>query len=238
MLKMLMQQFWGAQVISLEIDPQEVTRYCDMQGGPMNQIVALLCIFILGFGTFPAKADDKEKCQFKLDCSVNGEDFSIEFKSPSQDCTADDMEVFLNANGNTKKLDIKPDWYFYTSHISKTQSSVCKSPSQSDPFAAYSVGKNKVLFFVKASGRPDFDNVMAILLDPSSQKVLDTKVLGSSRNHFIAVLKTKRGFKTRVVRDSLSFHKEVTCDCDAPFVDDWMEVTVTKNKINAVWMVK
>lgn len=67
---------------------------------------------------------------------------------------------------------------------------------------------------------------------------MDVVELGETKNQYVAVLKTKDGFKTRIIRDSLSFHKEVTCDCDAPFVDDWKLVSIVGNKIKTDWMTK
>ena len=178
-----------------------------------------------------------KKCGFTLRCENDGKKFSIAFKSASGDCNEDDMSVSFTAGDSTQKLALKTDQYFYTDHISKTQPSICQGEGQVNRFAAYSIGGNRALLFLRSSGRPGYDHVLTVLLDLQAGKVLDVKDLGPSKSDFVAVLKTEKGFKVRIVRDSLSFHKDVTCDCDAPFVDDWLEVSVA-DKIHTDWLVK
>lgn len=174
-------------------------------------------------------------CEFKLLCSGVGLPFTIHFKSPSGDCTEDDMDVILERDGVGKNLPLKKDWYMHTDHISKTQPSVCKAEGQSNDFAAYAADDRHILLFAKSSGRPGYDQVNALLLDAKSGALSDYKRLGASRNNYVAVLKHQRGFKVRIIRDSLSFHQQVSCDCDAPFVDDWMEISFSKGKIKTNW---
>lgn len=188
--------------------------------------------------SYMVQAENVEQCQFQLSCVSGLKTFALNFKSKSGDCTEDDMGGTFEIDGRSKSLEMKPNWYFYTDHISKNLNSVCKDPKQLNPFAAYAVTKDQVLLFVKASGRPTFDRVLAILFDTNLEEVLDTQELGKTRNQSIAVLKNGKGFKTRIIRDSLSFPSEVTCDCDAAFVDDWMNVSVKKGKISASWIVK
>jgi hypothetical protein len=191
-----------------------------------------MILMALLVGTAEAKVNS---CEFKLICSHVGNPFSVQFKSPSGDCTEDDMDVTLAREGVAKNLPIKKDWYMFTEHISKTQSSLCKAEGQNSDFAAYAVDDNRVLLFAKSSGRPGYDQVHALLLDVKSGELSDHKRLGTSRNNYVAVLKQKNGFKVRIIRDSLSFHQQVSCDCDAPFVDDWMEISVSKGKIKTSW---
>lgn len=192
-------------------------------------------IFGLSLNTFAA--DPKLECEFTLKCKNQSEEFSLEFKSPSKDCFEDDGELTLiNGASKSQKLSLKPDFYYYTPHIGKNLASICQSSEEGrDPFTAFPLGSHRVLLFIKSSGRPSYDSVNALVLDTKSGKVVDFKRLGSSRNNFIAVLKHPKGFKLRLIRDSLSFHKEVTCDCDAPFVDDWIVVSVKKDKIQQQW---
>jgi hypothetical protein len=178
----------------------------------------------------------EEKCQFTLDCNSDGEAFSISFKSPTNDCSEDNMEALFTTATLSKKLDLSKNWYFYTNHISKTPSSVCKDRSMVDGFTAYRSAKNRVLFFIKSSGRPGYDRVAAFLLDPKTGAVLDSVELGTSKNKYIGVFSNKTGFKTRLIRDSLSLDHQVTCDCDAAFIDDWMQITVVKDKIKKSWL--
>lgn len=177
-----------------------------------------------------------DPCDFKLKCKNNGKEFFLTFKSASGDCTEDDMELFAEFNQTSEKIDFKKEWYAFTDNVSKTQTSLCKDATGYREFAAYSVGKNLALLFVKSSGRPGYDKVNAILFDTSSQKVVDSKMIGLSKNSFVAVLKHNSGFKVRIVRNSISPIKEVNCDCDAMYVDDWMFVSVAKGKLAADWV--
>lgn len=198
--------------------------------------ITLLGLLSSAFAFTSYQVRAKEKCVFNLECENGGKKFSVLFKSPSGDCTEDDMEVTFSAGGKARDLGLKSDWYFYTDHISKTQPSICKDKKELNAFSAYSVNVDEVLFFIKTTGRPGHDKVLAVLLDSKLGKLMDSKVLGRTRNDSVAVLSsTGGGFKTRIIRDSLSFHKDVTCDCDAPFVDDWMNVSITNGKIDSRW---
>jgi hypothetical protein len=197
-------------------------------------MILLQALFFYGM-TF---AGTRDQCLFELQCKLADKSFSLSFKSPSNDCSEDDMKVYLKSDSETTELGIKPNWFFYTDHISKTQPSICEGSKKSNAFAAYEIDSDRALLFLKSSGRPGLDVVLAVLIEVQRKKVLDSIELGRTRNQFVAVLKTKTGFKTRIVRDTLSFHKDVSCDCDAPFVDDWMAVTVSKEKIKTSWIVK
>lgn len=205
------------------------------KGTTMN-IAKLMTTFVTLNISLMAFADNNS-CQFNLNCENGGKQFTIEFKSKSNDCSADDAEGNFKYGKLTKKLDIKPDWYVFTDHVSKTQVSICHN-DKNIPFTAYSITPDKALLFVKSSGRPGYDKVNAILLNTLYGDVLDKKVLGSTKNNFVAVLRSKNGLKLRLIRDSLSFNRLVTCDCDAPFVDDWMQVDVKGEKIQSAWMTK
>jgi hypothetical protein len=192
-------------------------------------------ILVIFFSSL-AMAAKKPECKFELACEIGQQKFSLEFKSPSGDCAEDDMILNFKTVGAIEKLNLHPEWYFFTEHISKTQSSVCKEAPNGNAFAAYPAEGKYVLLFMKASGRPGYDRVIGVLIDPSTRKVLGSVDIGQSRNQYIAVLKTEKGYKVRVVRDSLSFHKDVTCDCDAPFVDDWKQVQVQDGRIVVDWL--
>ena len=199
---------------------------------PNPILVALLLLLV------PFSASAKENCNFLLQCELEGQKFSIDFSSPSGDCAEDDMTALFKTSAGNHGLKIPPNWYSFTNHIAKSQPSICKDTSLPNEFAAYAAGKQRALLFLKASGRPGYDNVMAILLDTEKGDVLDHKILGNSKNNYVAVLKHKNGFKLRLIRDSLSFHKEVNCDCDAPYVDDWLQVSISRDKIQSGWLLK
>lgn len=118
----------------------------------------ILSVFFL-IGVLVARAQESRKGQFQLGCSVGTKTFSIGFHSKSGDFAEDDMEAILKVDGRAQNLGIQPSWFLYTDHIAKNLQSVCKDPTQANPFAAYQVGKDQVLFFIKTSGRPGYDQV-------------------------------------------------------------------------------
>jgi len=199
-------------------------------------------LFLFTGIVFNLYAGDFDRCHFYLECSPPGQDkFSIELKSVSGDCSEDDMEVYLNKKNQKLKMNIKPELFYYTDHISKTQPSICKGKDKKGKaklwsFAAYMVSKNEALFFIKSNGRPGYDNVNAMLMNVISGQVVDWKTLGGSKNSFILVLKSKNGFKLRIVNNSLSLAGKTFCDCDAAVVDAWLEILVKKGKIITRWI--
>jgi hypothetical protein len=198
----------------------------------------LFAALLLAVSTaWAAPQDPGAECRFHLECTNQNDHFSLDFRSKTNDCSDDNTQAVFKKGDQSVTLDLPQNWYFFTDHITKTQPAVCADKSDR-PFAAYRVGKHRALLFVKSSGRPSYDNVTVVLLDTAQGKVLDHKDIGSTRNNFVAVLKSGRGFKVRIIRDSLSFHKLVTCDCDAPFVDDWMQVGVKGDKIFSYWRKK
>ncbi len=203
-------------------------------------LIFRLILLVTGIAFFSLNsfaANETNQCVFSLNCENGGTKFSLKFKSPTNDCTNDDMQISYEKSKKSQNLGLPKAWYMYTPHIAKIQNSICKSTEKGDlDFAAYSVNPTQAMFFVKKSNRPGLDQVVAVLMNSKNGKVLDTKLLGTSKNQYVAVLKSGKGFKTRIVNDALSFHDEVACDCDAPFVDDWLQVSVNNNKIETEWM--
>lgn len=184
-----------------------------------------------------AEVGNKTNCSFVLNCQHESARFDLAFHSESGDCPEDDMSIrYTNPNSQlSQTLALPKDWYFFTSHISKTQKSLCKLSSSGAETTAYAVDKDHVMLFVKSSGRPGYDLVHVALLKSKTGELVDFKTLGQSKNQYIAVLRGKMGYDIRIIRDSKSFHQAVNCDCDAPFVDDWMQIYVRKGKLMTSW---
>lgn len=182
-------------------------------------------------------AEGKVKCNFKVDCKNSGRHFSLNFESKTG-CEDTDMTVNFETKARTQALAIKPDWYLYTESVSKTPRSICEGTREINKFPAYSWSKDRILFFIKTYGYSAYDSITAVLLNSDSGEVIDSKVIGRSKNQFIAVLKEKEGFKIRIVNDeeSKALVKVVSCDCDAAFVDSWMKITVSDDKIITGWL--
>lgn len=202
-------------------------------GGRMPGFFSFLGILLVALISGASKADT---CEFVLRCEHFGQSFGVRFKSTSGDCTENDMEVSFLRGDSQKALDLAKDWYLFTENISTTQKSVCRDEKGKSEFSAYAFDRKHIFLFVKSSGRPGYDPINVVVLDTEKGELSDVKRIGSSKNQYLALLKTKRGFKTRIIRDSLSLVKNVNCDCDAAFVEDWMEVSFSKGKVRTSWI--
>jgi len=166
-------------------------------------------------------------------CTVDHKTLRFVFRSVSNDCTNDDMQ--LTANG--KVLNLPPAWYFETIDVSKNGSSVCKydrDPENNGSYTAYPVGQHRVAMFSRFSGRPGLDKVRVSLFDASTMNVIDTLVIGSVGNKFLGIVRTKRGYRIPIIVEAAE--NEFACDCDAGLVSSWMEVTFDKNRIHKHWL--
>ncbi|MES2526546.1 MAG: hypothetical protein V4598_05640 [Bdellovibrionota bacterium] len=167
-----------------------------------------------------------ETCNFNVTCS----DFNLDFKSPSGDCTEDDMVVSLDRKGKQTDLVLPKNWYSPLSNMIE-EGQVCKKKL---PFPVYVAGKNH-LMFLRYSGRPGYDQILAVLINTESGKVLDQKELGRiKRERFVAMkIKNGVGFRIPLVK---TYFKEVPCDCEDSFMEGLMEVKVVGNKIQHKWV--
>ena len=166
-------------------------------------------------------------------CTVDHKTFRFVFRSVSNDCTNDDMQV----TANNKVMNMPPAWYLETTDVSKNGSSVCKYDADrgnNGGFTAYPVGKHRVAIFSRFSGRPGLDKVRVSLFDASTMDVIDNQVIGSVGNRFLGIVKTKRGYRIPIIVEAAE--NEFSCDCDAGLVSSWMEVTFDKNRIHKHWL--
>ena len=170
------------------------------------------------------------QCTFQMKCEQGKQTSAIEFKSPAGDCLEDDMQASVTVVGKSEPLAFPPKWYSPVVHMLKTKSD-CRDGDEA--VAGFFLDDNHLLFFVTASGRPGYDNIVAALVNVKEKKLLHQLDLGKSKETLIPVLKTKNGYKLRVVREFLS---DVMCDCSAGFTDDWMEVRLVNGKLQTAWM--
>jgi hypothetical protein len=176
-------------------------------------------------------------CDFRWECQLGTHSFSVSFDSESDDCPEDDMRVSVDVAGRQSALSLKKAWYSSISNIANGES-ICRlpgdSPAGAGPVSAFAVGPQQALVFFTSSGRPGYDSVGVMLLDVATGKLLDARQsLGKSKEPTVAVLKTRTGFKLRLVKEHLS---EVRCDCSAAFADAWMSVEVVNSRIKVRWM--
>jgi hypothetical protein len=182
--------------------------------------------FIIFLLSFIASAQTNTKCDFTIKC----ENFNLEFKSPTGDCTEDDTIVTKVVNGQKEKFPIETGWFYDVSNVSNLKSK-CSS-STYDSYPAFDVGAAK-LIFVRKNGRPGHDRILAILVDAKTGTFLHQLDLGTYMRNTLGILKSKRGFRLRIVS---GFIKEMNCDCDAAQEESWLEVRVHNNQLSKHWI--
>ncbi len=89
----------------------------------------------------------------------------------------------------------------------------------------------QAVIFLKESTRPSLDVISTILLDYVQGVVIDFIDLGKVKGK-LGILKTKKGYKIRIVKE---FLKEMKCDCDVAYIDEWLEIWVDKKRLNKAW---
>ncbi|MCP3161464.1 hypothetical protein [Myxococcus qinghaiensis] len=190
-------------------------------------------------GALPSEAAEPEvaDCDSRWECQVGAHVFSLGFDSASGECTEDDMTGFLETSRGRSELPLEKAWYGAISNVADGKS-VCRlagaKAAGGGGVSVFAVDDHRALAFFTRDGRPGYEWVGAALIDAATGKVLDVKQqLGQSKERVIAILKTPRGFKLRLVREHL---KSVQCDCSAAFADDWMVVEVANGRIHARWM--
>jgi hypothetical protein len=195
-------------------------------------LAVLLC------GALPAEASEAQDpgCDFRLSCRLGKHEFSMFFDSASGECPEDDMRVFVETPKGKTELALAPAWYRHISNVTRAES-ICQlgdSPDRlSSGVTAFAVDAQRALVFFTRDGRPFYHHVGVALLDVATGKVLDVQQsLGQSKEDLVAVFKTPRGYKLRLIRE----HLQVQCDCTAAVADDWMGVEVVNGKLRARWL--
>ena len=72
------------------------------------------------------------------------------------------MQVTLTEDGKTDKVALPPEWYSPMVHVLKTKTN-CRDGEEA--LAGYFLDESHLLFFVTSSGRPGYDNVVAVLMN-------------------------------------------------------------------------
>jgi len=190
---------------------------------------SLLLIMSL-FSVLCMAQKNENQCDFTIKCQSPKQAFSIILHSPSNDCTNDDQEIYLQTNGKKTKLQLLRAWYFDIDNVGN-QPSVCKSGYPEYPL--FPLVGSQVLMILRSSNRPNYDEVTAAIIDVSKAKVLDYQILGTSQKRSTGVLINGNKFKIQLVKEYL---KEMRCDCDAAFVEGWMEFQIINGKIQKHWL--
>lgn len=189
-------------------------------------ILLLLCLFPLLF--FAQKAEDK--CGFSVESHIPEQTFSIVFYSPSNDCTNDDQEIYLQTKGKKTRLILPKAWYYDIDNVGN-QPSYCKSGYPEYPL--FHLEGSRILIILRSNNRPNQDNIAAAIIDVSTSKVLDYQMLGESQKLSTGVLVRGKKYHIQLIRTYL---KEMRCDCDASIVEDWLEFQASNGRIKKRWI--
>jgi len=191
--------------------------------------ILLMILCLAPASAFAQPKPKPEACDFSIQCKAPNSNFSVSFKSRSKDCTEDDQEAFLETGGKSAKLNLPAAWYLDTTNVGNL-AATCKAGD--DEYPLFPAGGSQYLLVLRSSDRPNLDKVSVALLDVAQSKVLDVQTLGASEKLSTGVLSDGKIFKIQLVKDNL---KEMRCDCDAAFVEGWMEFQALNGKIEKHW---
>ncbi|MBC7419167.1 MAG: hypothetical protein H7328_00430 [Bdellovibrio sp.] len=191
---------------------------------------------LLSFSALAQEAEEpvvvNKVCEFKIECHKNTSDYSLEYKVLGEGCAENAAGEFILVSENRrtplqikglplKKFDDKGN-----------ASKLCEIDGEKYP--AVDLGDDRIALFVRIDNRPSLDRLGGIIIDVKKRKVIKLEEnLGEIKNQNFAMLKSGRGFKTRLVKESL---KEVSCDCDAAVIDAWKEITAYSSIFKAKWI--
>ena len=195
----------------------------------------ILCtqFFVVGLASF---VHAKDACRFRLSCENGKRKFNLLFVVQSNECEQDDHGVFLEKPSESPvALQVRNEPYMEPVSLGNGRSICHPEGSVSASYPAFAVDDERVLVFLRFDARPHYDRVGAILLDVEKGRVLSGEPnLGATKSgSSAAFLKTQTGYKLRLVKEHL---KEVNCDCEAAFVDEWMEVYVERDRLSWRWL--
>ncbi len=172
-----------------------------------------------------------KECEFIIECNNRSSDFSIEYKVLGDGCdnnsagelvlTIDDKRSALQIAGlPLKKIEDFGD-------VAKT----CEVDGRKYP--AVQINDERLALFVRIDNRPGLDRLGALIIDINKKKVIKVEPnFGDIKNQNFALLKTKRGIKTRLAKDTI---KGVSCDCDAAMLDAWKEIVPYDDVFKSKW---
>ena len=176
-----------------------------------------------------AQTNGHLQCHFQATC-YNGA-FEISLDTLDKPCIDEGFTLRLQAGRRSEMLPVPPGTYApMPRDLTAARSSVCREKG-GRPVTAYRAGGDRTMLFMFISRRPSTDNdVVAFLIDNTKLALLDTKILGATKNgDDLAVLPTLGGFRMRIAEKFDT--PGIYCDCDAAYGEQWMAITVRDGKI-------
>lgn len=175
-----------------------------------------------------AATADKGPCDFEVRCPGV---FVLAARSPSNACAEDDMTVRWTApSGASNALDVPAAWYVPTPLATNVPTTCVDDAGRAAPVW---MRGGHALVLLRYNGRPGYDRVRAVLLEPVKGVVVDQLDLGDVMRATLGVLQGKGDvLRVRLVK---GFIKEMNCDCDAAFEEGWLELRVVKGRLTRRW---
>ena len=184
----------------------------------------------------PVVADEQiensKSCEFKIECRQNHVDYVLEYKVLGDGCegnaagefilVSDEKRTALSIKGlPLKRFDDKGN-----------TAKICEVDGEKYP--AVDLGDNRIAILLRIDNRPSLDRLGGLIVDLRRKKVIKVEEnFGEIKNQHFAMLKSNRGFKTRLAKDRL---KDVACDCDAAVIDAWKEITAYADVFKTKWV--
>lgn len=194
--------------------------------------ISVLVSFSLGAAE--QKIDRFDIADWKVNCKLEGKQFSLRFHSPAKDATMDDMNVYLQTT-HDKSSTVPIDTALYVQyHLATDEKNLCEKIDDFSPgINAISVGGGLVMLFIMKDQRPDADELALIVFDPASGIYHDVKSkVGKIISNELVVLRHKGGWIVRVAREYIG-DRVVK---DGSYVDDWMYIEVKERKVVTSWL--
>ena len=194
--------------------------------------ISVLVSFSLGAAE--QKIDRFDIADWKVNCKLEGKQFSLRFYSPAKDATMDDMNVYLQTT-HDKSSTVPIDAALYVQyHLATDEKNLCETTDDFSPgINAISVDGGLVMLFIMKDQRPDADELALIVFDPASGIYHDVKSkVGKIISNELVVLRHKGGWIVRVAREYIG-DRVVK---DGSYVDDWMYIEVKECKVVTSWL--
>lgn len=148
----------------------------------------------------PAKAKDPEfRPQWTAQCKFRGTNFSVHFASPSGQAERDDQTVTLAWGKKSSVLPVEPALFESMEFVSDAANH-CRG------IGAFEWPGHKLLLLIPRNNRPSDDEVMALVIDPSTGKLVENAgVIGTPWSPAIVL---RQGAGVRVLLER-SWHADV-----------------------------
>lgn len=154
--------------------------------------------------------------------------FAVSFASKSGDAYSDDMTVTISFGEKELQVPIDLDLYLPRGPLTKI-------PNRCSELTAIDIGADRVLLLFAKTGRPQFDGLVAVLLDTKQQRIVDVE-------HKFGDIRTEKLIVRRAAPDAIDVRliyeqlADAQCDCADAAIEEWQRISATNDKLTGKWM--